>query len=207
VTIVLVAGTGTEIGKTYVAAQLAAALREHGTTVAARKPVQSFAAGETGTDAAVLAAATGEPTELVCAPHRSLAAPMAPPIAAAVLGAPAFTIADLVGELAWPSEVAVGVVEGAGGLRSPLADDGDTASLIEALAPDDVLVVAPAGLGAIHGVRLVVDALTGRRVTVALNRYDHCDGVHRANSEWLTDRDGLSVVTAPDVLADRWAYP
>ena len=41
-------------------------------------------------------------------------------MAAARLGLPPFTIADLLGEVRWDAGTAVGFVEGAGGLRSPL---------------------------------------------------------------------------------------
>jgi len=205
--LVVVTGTGTEVGKTWWSAALLRALRDRGVTVAARKPVQSFAADDAAaaTDAGVLADATGADPGTVCPPRRWLPVPMAPPMAAAALGLPAFTVADLAAEISWPDAVAVGLVEGAGGLRSPLADDGDTRTLIDALDPDDVLVVADAGLGVIHGVRLVVDALPGHRVTVALNRFDPADDVHAANRAWLEARDGLTVVTGAGDLATRWA--
>ena len=37
-----IAGTGTEVGKTWVAVELVRALRDQGWTVTARKPAQSF---------------------------------------------------------------------------------------------------------------------------------------------------------------------
>ena len=205
--LVVVTGTGTEVGKTWWTAALARALRERGGTVSARKPVQSFAPTDllTDLDAAVLGAATGEAPETVCPAHRWLVEPMAPPIAAARLGLPPFTVADLVRELAWPADADVGLVEGAGGLRSPLADDGDTHTLVEQLDPDDVVVVSPAALGVVHDVRLVVDALAGRRVWVALNRFDDHDPVQVAGRDWLVERDGITVVTSPGDLAAGWA--
>ena len=58
--LVLVVGTATEIGKTWTGVQVLAALRKGATTVAARKPAQSFDPSETGpTDAEALAAAMG----------------------------------------------------------------------------------------------------------------------------------------------------
>lgn len=210
--LVVVTGTGTEVGKTWWAAALAFALRADGHAVAARKPVQSFAPTDAmdGLDAAVLAAATDDAPEAVCPLHRWLAEPMAPPMAAARLGLPSFTIADLVAEITWPEGCDVGLVEGAGGLRSPLADDGDTAALVDALVPDDVLVVGHVALGVVHNVRLVVDALATaarptRQVTVALNHFDDHDPLHVASRDWLVDRDGLTVITAPEDLAARWA--
>ena len=49
-------------------------------------------------------------------------------------------------ELAWPPErVEVGVVETAGGVRSPQASDGDAIDLLALLRPDAVVLVADAG--------------------------------------------------------------
>ncbi len=184
---VVVVGTGTEIGKTWVSARLLAELRAAGLRVAARKPAQSFEPDDDPStlDAAILGAASGEPAEIVCPPHRWYDVAMAPVMAASVLGRPPFTIADLVSELGWsdgsdgtdagdetdaeearaeegtdrvvPREV--GLVETAGGLRSPLASDGDCLALCAAVAPDVVLLVADAGLGTINAVRLTLDAL------------------------------------------------
>ncbi len=199
---VLVAGTGTEIGKTYVTARLATALRARGITVAARKPVQSFEPdAATPTDADVLAAATGEDPQVVCPPHRRLPRAMAPPMAAEALGYPAFTIAELAAEVTGAAPgAALVLVESAGGVRSPLAVDGDTVALADALHPALVLLVADAGLGTINVVRLSADALGGHRVIVYLNRFDGDDDLHRRNRDWLA-REGLEVVIDSEALA------
>ena len=63
--LVVVLGTTTGVGKTWAAATVLAGLRAAGTTVAARKPVQSFASCDPETDAHALAAATGERPEEV----------------------------------------------------------------------------------------------------------------------------------------------
>lgn len=202
--LVLVSGTGTEVGKTWWATVVARTLRSQGRSVAARKPTQSFDPDDATTDAAVLGAATGEDAATVCAPHNWYEMPMAPPMAAAALGRPGFSIADLVAELAWPADIDVGFVESAGGPRSPLADDGDTITLATALAPDLVVLVADAGLGTINAVRLAREAFgTLAPVVVALNRYDDTLLLHRANRDWLEARSGFSVVTDPDTLANR----
>jgi dethiobiotin synthetase len=204
--LVVITGTGTEVGKTWWGAAAARVLVARGVHVAARKPVQSFAPDDPLTDADVLAQATGDDPRAVCPPHRWIAKPLAPPMAAAALGQPGFTIGDLANEIEWPPGTAVGLglVEGAGGVRSPLADDGDTVALIRVVAPDEVLVVADAGLGTINAVRLTLAAFTPTPVVVALNRFAPTDDVHRANREWLATRDGLTVVTSPDELAARW---
>lgn len=202
--LIVITGTGTEVGKTWWGAAAARALAAGGVTVAARKPVQSFAPTDTTTDADVLALATGDDPHAVCPAHRWIARPLAPPMATEALGLPAFTIGDLVAETEWPTGTAVGLVEGAGGARSPLADDGDTVALVRALAPDEVVVVADAGLGTINAVRLTVAALAPDPVVVALNHFDASDELHRRNREWLMNRDGLTVVTNPEALAARW---
>ena len=91
-TTILVTGTATEVGKTWFGSRVAAALRSGGRIVAARKPAQSFEPGTGPTDAEVLAAATGEPATTVCPAHRWYEVPMAPPMAASVLGRPEPTL-------------------------------------------------------------------------------------------------------------------
>jgi len=191
---VVVLGTGTEVGKTWVTAAVIAELRRLGRSVAVRKLVQSSEPGE-ATDAEVLAAATGEPPEQVCPVHRWYQRPMAPPMAAAALGRPGFTMADLLGELVWPPRTDVGLVEGAGGVRSPLADDGDAVTLVAALDPDLVVLVASPALGTLNLVKLSVDALDRFPVVVYLNRFDGADDLHRRNRSWLERRMGLATTT------------
>lgn len=215
----LVCGTGTEVGKTWVSSRLLGELRRRGTTVAARKPAQSFDVDATGAsmegppDAEVLAAASGESSEAVCPPWRSYRRAMAPPMAAEALGLPGFSVGDLAAELRWPAGgIRVGLIELAGGVRSPQASDGDATDVAGALDPDLVLLVADAGLGCLNGVRLSVDAL-GRPSgggpasgpVVVMNRFDPGDELHCRNRTWLVDRDRYRVVTMPgevEELAD-----
>lgn len=201
--LLVVCGTGTEVGKTWVSVRLVEELRRRGRRVAARKPAQSFEPGATGLDADLLAAATGQDPTDVCPGHRSYASPMAPPMAAAVLGRPPFTIGDLAAECVFAEGIDVGIVETAGGVRSPQADDGDAVDLILALDPDHVVLVADAGLGTIHAVRTSVEPLEPRWPIVVLNRYDDRDELHRRNRTWLTDRYGIDVVTSPIAVAER----
>jgi len=201
--LVFVTGTGTEIGKTWVGARLAEALRKGGRSVAARKPAQSFAPDEAGsTDAEILAAATGEAVELVCPRHRWYEVAMAPPMAADALGRPPIKIAELADEVGFADGVDVGLVETAGGVRSPLAHDGDTVDLIGLLQPDAVILVADAGLGTLNAVLLSYAALAPVPVHVFLNRFDERDNLHIANRQWLGGRFGLHVVTGVDELAE-----
>lgn len=192
------AGTGTEVGKTWVTCHVASALRERGVAVEARKPAQSFDPDDPSpTDAELLAAATGEEPAAVCPPDRSYPLAMAPPMAAAALGRPPLAMAGLVEGLTWSEGTVVGFVESAGGVRSPLATDGDTVELACQLRPDRVVLVADAGLGTINAVRLSVAALGVLPTTVFLNHYDPADDLHRRNRDWLVEQDGLEVVCDP----------
>jgi len=200
--LVFVTGTGTEIGKTWWAAATARALLDLGASVAARKPAQS---GGPPSDAEILAAATGQAPTDVCPPHRSYAIAWAPPFAAAELGDPPFTIADLVDEMTWPPGTDVGIVEGAGGPRSPMASDGDNVDLARALLPDFVVVVGDAGLGTINAIRLSVapfEDVAGARVVAVLNRFGG-NSLHVLNLRFLVEREDLDVVTEPRQLAHR----
>jgi dethiobiotin synthetase len=207
-TLLVVAGTGTEVGKTWVASQLITDLRTHQVTVAARKPAQSYDPSEGPTDADVLAAASAEPATVVCPEHRWYPRPLAPPMAADSLGRPAFRVVELADELAWGEPApAVGLVESAGGVRSPLARDGDTVTLVDVLQPHIVVLVADAGLGTINSVRLSTKALLTahgtRPVFVHLNRFDPLDEVHSRNLDWLRDRERMTVGTT---IADLSMY-
>ena len=117
---------------------------------------------------------------------------------------PAFTVGDLAAELDWPEGVAVGLVEGVGGPRSPIADDGDNVDFAREIRADVVVLVADAGLGTINSVRLSVEAFNDYPVIVALNRFSH-DLLHARNRDFLVERAGLDVVTAPPELAARLA--
>jgi dethiobiotin synthetase len=204
---IVVTGTGTEVGKTFVAHAALCALRARGERVAARKPVQSFTPDDTSTDADVLAAATGEEPTAVCPSHRWLPIPMAPPMAADALGLAPFTIADLASEVREvehdASSEGMVFVEGAGGVRSPLARDGDTVGLADQLDPYLVVLVADAGLGTINLVRLAASALLDHRVVVYLNRFDGDDELHQRNRAWLIEHDRFDVVTGVDELTNR----
>lgn len=206
-TLVVCGGTATGIGKTWVGAAVLAELRRRGHTVSARKPAQSFAADDapSGRDAAVLAAATGEEVEVVCASARSYPVPMAPPMAADALGLVAPSLDELMDEVRWPEPAPeVRWLELVGGPRSPLAIDGDGVDLVARLQPDRVVLVGDAGLGTINAVLLSVAPFMelGHAPVVVLNRYDPEEDLHRRNRAWLIDRCPGPVVTEAKALAD-----
>ena len=167
-TLVVVAGTATEVGKTWVAARLAAALRARGWRVAARKPAQSFAPDELGAHrrgaarrrdrrgagdrCARAPAGTRRRWRRRWPPTRSAGPRSRSPISRASSPSRGRGAA-----------LDLALVELAGGPRSPIARDGDGVELTHALAPELVLLVADAGLGTINAARLVGGRLRDRR--------------------------------------------
>jgi len=209
--LVVIAGTGTDVGKTWVGCELARELQAGGLRVAARKPVQSFDPAAGLTDADRLAEATAEQVTDVCPQHRWYPKAMAPPMAAEHLGLAPFTLVDLVSELTWPSQADVGLVELAGGARAPLAADGDCADLVELLSPDLVVLVAGAGLGILSDVRLAagalgalgpLGALGAQPLIVYLNLFDPTQELHERNRDWLAQRDHMVAAVSPRQLAE-----
>ena len=201
--LVLVVGTATDVGKTWVGGATLAALAAGGATVAARKPAQSFDPSDPHpTDSEVLGAATGEDPAAVCPAHRNYEVPMAPPMAADALGLAIPTLDELLDELHWPDPaVDVGWLETVGGPRSPIGVDGDSVTVAERLLPDVVVLVADAGLGTVNAVLLSIGPFAAHRSIVVLNRYDEGDDLHRRNLAWLRTREGLEIVTDPEALA------
>jgi dethiobiotin synthetase len=194
--LVLVAGTGTDVGKTWVACELLRSARVAGWSVAARKPAQSYAPESGPTDAERLAEASDEDPEQVCPAHRWYERAMAPFMAAEALGRPPFTFEEVVAEVDVPNDVDLVVVESVGGVRSPISADGrDTVDLAVALRAHQVVLVADAGLGTINAVRASLAPLDGLPVTVVLNRYDGADELHRRNRVWLKGHVHVPVLT------------
>ena len=151
-----VTATDTGVGKTFITAALAAALRARGRDVAVLKPVQS---GATSTDPAGDAALLG--ADCIYA----FAAPLAPLVAARYEGRTieAGPILARAAELAREHELLL--VEGAGGLLVPLADGFDLADLAVAIGLP-LIVVARAGLGTVNHTLLTIEAARGRGLEV-----------------------------------------
>lgn len=168
----IVTGVGTDIGKTYVSASIIRALRAHEVPVDAFKPILSgFDPGQAETsDGGVLLAALEEPitdeTLNTMSPFR-YAAPLSPPLAAAREGR-SIKFAEVAGacrERVADAGRALLLIEGAGGVMSPLSDGATVLDLIEALdAP--VLLVTGTYLGAISHTLTAVEVLRRRGVTI-----------------------------------------
>lgn len=156
---VVVTGTDTGVGKTVVTAGLARALTLAGRRVVAVKPLESGCAPDPAgadEDGRVLAEATGQPT-----PREALLRlpePLTPALAAERSGV-AIDMGELARSIALLGKgVDVVLVEGAGGLFSPLSWTEDVTHLAHRLDAM-VLVVAADRLGTLNHVHLTVQCL------------------------------------------------
>lgn len=146
---VLVLGTGTGIGKTYVTRALVHARAN----TLGLKPIESGAAAAQilvgrGSDAASL----GSPSE-IRSPYL-FPEPVSPHLAARIAGVKIDlgVVSRWIDELASANPSSTLVVESAGGAFSPLGDDTFNADLIDACGFDAVVLVSANRLGVLHDV-------------------------------------------------------
>jgi dethiobiotin synthetase len=214
---VFVTGTGTEVGKSVVAAAICAALTARGERVAAFKPVVTGlhdAPGEFGRDHELLASAAnaGQAPDDV-APYR-FGPPVSPHLAA-----------ELAGVVIEPSELVAAarnaaaggasaerdrtlVCEGVGGLMVPITPG----YLVRDLAVDlglPVVISARAGLGTINHTLLTVDAARAAGLRVSAVVMTPWPGgpsaLERSNRQTIERLGGVQVSGLPPTTPDRLA--
>jgi dethiobiotin synthetase len=148
-----ITGTGTGVGKTYVAALVAKSLHSVGKRVGVYKPVASGCELRDGKlqspDAVALWEAAGRPGthDRVC--PQTFAAPLAPHLAARAEGRRVDEVLLRTGLEFWCESCDIVLVEGAGGLMSPVSDDDYNADLADEFGYPLVVVAANA-LGTIN---------------------------------------------------------
>lgn len=168
-----VTGAHTDVGKTYVACAMLRAARAKGLSVAALKPAVSGIdeADWTQSDPGRLLAAMGRPLTLVeldaIAPLR-FTAPLSPPMAARREGVDLriSTLTDFCRAGLAASTADLMLVEGAGGVMSPMAEDGTGLDLMAALGLPSV-VVGGSYLGAISHTLTAIETLRARGLPIA----------------------------------------
>lgn len=168
--VVVVTGTGTEVGKTMVTAALAVLLRRRESRVAVVKPVQTgLRPGEAG-DVAVVGERLGADRLLTLHELVRLADPLAPDTAARREGVALPSIAKHARQISQiASDADVVLVEGAGGLLVRLDSRGGTlADLGTALRYKGIstgfVVVVSAALGTLNHAALTAEALAARQL-------------------------------------------
>jgi dethiobiotin synthetase len=166
----LFVGTDTGVGKTFVVAAAARALREQGRPFTVCKPVATGAAWADGRwladDTVQLAEAAGIPGRWDDVTAWAFPDPVAPPVAARRQGV-TLTLAELVGAVRQRHQADRPIlVEGVGGLLCPLTDQETVADLAAGLRLP-VVIVARRGLGTLSHTLLTVAAAHGRGLPVA----------------------------------------
>ncbi|WP_020559107.1 dethiobiotin synthase [Thiofilum flexile] len=163
---IFVTGTDTGVGKTFVGTYLIRELKKLGLNITPRKPVESgWPVDETQTDAWQLLQAAQLPESAlaqVC-PYRFKAA--LAPDRAARLEEKELTLEQLVTATLSHTPQQWLYVEGAGGVYSPIAQDGLNADLAQRLKLPVVLITEDK-LGCINHVLMAVEVLQRRGLTV-----------------------------------------
>lgn len=195
-----VVGTGTGVGKTVVTAGLVGALREADVDACGVKPAQTGYPPDD--DAGFVADACGSDAASACL--RRLEPALAPAVAAEQAGE-SLEYGAIRQDCAQAVRTAdVGVVEGIGGLRVPLADGHEVVDLVVDLDLPAV-VVARAGLGTLNHSALTVEALRRRDVEVTgvvLNGHTRETLAERTNPDVLAEMTGCRVETLPSLDLD-----
>ncbi len=198
--ITLVVGTNTDVGKTWVTCAIARALRDLGQQVLAVKPIETGVGEEPSPteDGALLAAATGQ-----TGPKRALIrlpGKLGPAIAADQASV-TIDYDDLIARLrslATPDTLLL--VEGSGGLLSPLTWSDNHLDLAHSLEAR-VLIVAADQLGTISHTLLALRVLLAEKIPVlgvVLNQAGEPDESTRTNASAIARlADHTPVVTVP----------
>ncbi|MEV6219370.1 dethiobiotin synthase [Nocardia sp. NPDC051833] len=160
--LLLISGTSTDVGKTVVTAAVAAAAHAAGRSVAVCKPAQTGVAPGAPGDLAEVTRLTGltRTVELARYPE-----PLAPDTAARRAGMPLLSLDETVAAIDAQRDADLVLVEGAGGLLVRMGEFTllDLAQKLGA----PVLVVAAAGLGTLNHSELTTRALSAAGVPCA----------------------------------------
>ncbi len=150
-----ICGTGTDVGKTYIGCAIAKSLAAQQLSVGVYKPVASGALRENGqlvaTDAFALHRAAGCHEDLSKVCPQVFVPPLAPPVAARLESQVVDDNLLRRGLEYWTDRCDIVVVEGVGGLLSPVSDNDFTITLAREFGYP-ILLVAADRLGAINQV-------------------------------------------------------
>ena len=165
--ILVVTGTGTGVGKTITTAALAALAAARGSSVAVVKPAQTGVAdGEAGdlAEVARLAGISAADTH-ECARYPD---PLSPAAAARMSGLPPVSLHDAAADIRKLAESRrLVLVEGAGGLLVRFDEDGTTLADLARELDAPVLVVADPALGTLNHTALTLESMALRGVEPA----------------------------------------
>ncbi|MFI6488970.1 dethiobiotin synthase [Streptomyces sp. NPDC050564] len=158
--VLVITGTGTEVGKTVTTAAVAAVAVASGQSVAVLKPAQTGIGPDERGDADEVARLAGTVTTLELARYPEPLAPTTAARRAALAPVRPQEVAEAAAKLATEHDLVL--VEGAGGLLVRFDDDGGTLADAARLLDAPVLVVASAGLGTLNTTELTAHELRRR---------------------------------------------
>jgi dethiobiotin synthetase len=161
---VFITGTDTNVGKTVVTAAIVVALRQRNIALGVMKPVETGCEiSDDHSDAGRLREIAGmaEPLELI-APYR-FTAPLVPLAAAHEAGSKVDLAKIHEAYQTVAARYSHVLIEGIGGVRVPITEEGEVIDLIRALASQTV-VVGRAALGGVNHAMLTVEALQRRDI-------------------------------------------
>lgn len=208
---VFVTGTGTEVGKTIVAAAIARTAAAAGRRVAVFKPaVSGLDEGGEPDHALLRRAASSAQSDEEIAPYR-FGPPVSPHLAAELAGAPIRPERLRAAAMAAGDDADLLVVEGVGGLLVPLT----LGYLVRDLARDlsyPATIAAPPGLGTINHTLLTIEALRSVGLEVAgvvLTPWPAAPGeLERSNRKTIERLGSVRVEPLPSLdLADPGSWP
>jgi dethiobiotin synthetase len=207
-----ICGAGTDVGKTFVAAQLVRALIARGLAVEALKPVVSgFDPGDWAmSDPGQLLAALGRPLNIetldAISPWR-FAAPLSPDMAARLEGRSleCDAVIAFCRKAIAAHPAAFTLVEGAGGVASPV-DEAATGLDLMAGIGAPVVLVGGSYLGSISHTLTAIEALRARDLRLKAVVISQSDGAHTPFAETVAAIARLSgfaaVIPAPRGAGD-----
>ena len=164
---ILVLGTDTDVGKTYVSCRIIESLVQSGIAVGAYKPVASGALSPERSDASLLWNASGKRGSLGLVNPQSFTAALAPPMAAEMEGKAVDESLLMQGFHAWATQCEFLVAEGAGGLMSPISWEMTNADFAASIKLPIVLVAA-------NRIGVVNQVLTTLAASKALGLHVRC---------------------------------
>ena len=202
---VFVTGTGTEVGKTVVAAAIARTAAAAGERVAVFKPAVSGLDDPGEPDHELLRRASGsEQSDGEIAPHR-FGPPVSPHLAAEMAGVEIEPEA-LVAAAERAGRESLLICEGVGGFLVPLTREYLVRDFARELAMPVVVAACP-GLGTINHTLLTVESVRGAGLEVAgvvLTPWpERPSGMEESNRETIVHLTEIEVLTLPELDLSR----
>jgi len=201
-----ITGTDTGVGKTYVTALIARRLFAMGKRVGVYKPVATGCRRDgqslISDDAHELWEAAGRPLRRIDVCPQCFAAPLSPPRAAKAENREVDSVLLRDGIRVWTDSCDIVLVEGVGGLMSPLSDDDYVADL----AYDfdyPLIVVAPNRLGVLNHTLLTIVAANTFREGLEVAGIVLNDVVSKSQQDEsaMTNDEDLETRAIPPILA------